>query len=282
MMEAGFHRGVPMWKYLGLEAFGSAHLSALAISPLHYQHLMSQGSRDTEATDLGSAVHTAVLEPERFDELYVTEPDPCKVAPGYEKPRATKAYKDARAALEATGRQVLKFETADRIGEMADAIRSNEHVAKLLQRAPERELTMIWDRDGRRCRGRADMLGDGVLVDLKTTRTLRFFSPFEITKLGYYRKLAWYRDGLRRLGREIKHHFLIAAESSPPYDVGVFAMDEAALEFGAIECDGLMETLLECERTNTWPGMFPTIQIGRVTDQYAADAMAAAEQEEVA
>ena len=279
MIANGLHRGVPMWQYLGLEAMGSSHLAALATSPLHYQHLLSRPERETESTNLGSAVHTAVLEPEQFDALYVTEPDPEKVAPGYEKPRATKAFKEARKALEATGRQVIKFEVADRIGEMADAVRANPLVAKLLAKAPEREITMIWDRDGRRCRGRADMLGDIVLGDLKTTRSLPRFSPFEITTFRYHLQLAHYVDGLRRLGRDIKHVYLVAVESSPPYDVAVYEMDEA-IAFGALELDELMARLLECERSNAWPGMFPTMQVGHITDRYAAEI--AVEAEEVA
>lgn len=272
MLAVGLHRGIPMHQYLGIEAMGSTHLDALAVSPLHYQYLMSQGSPSTEATELGSAVHMAVLEPDLYSQQFVVEPNPHLVAPDNVKPRATKAYREACAELEATGKTVLRMEQANQIADMADAVRRNPHVAKLLARAREREVTMIWERETKlRCRGRADILGDGVIGDLKVTRSIRYFSPFTVTKLRYHAQQAHYLDGLRRLGRDIKHSFLIAVEPTQPYDVAVFALEESALEFGAMENEFLFNRLLECELSGRWPGQFEEVQKATVTDQYAAD-----------
>ena len=270
-LSPGFHRGVPMEVYLGMDAIGSTHLSWLKISPLHYAYQLGVEREDTEATGLGTAVHTAVLEPEEFRARYVCEPDPHAIAPTNASPRATNAYKAAVKLLRASGRIVLKRETMEQIDAMADAVRSNPHIAKLLTRAPEREVTMVWERDGHLCRGRGDAIGDGVLADLKTTRSLARFSPFEFTKFGYYRQQAWYLDGAKRLGREFDHVLMPVVESTPPYDVALFAVDSDGIAFGHIECDELMEKLAECERTGHWPGMFPEIQRATVTDWYAAE-----------
>ena len=279
MIGIGIHAGVSMAEYLALDAIGSTHLSWLDVSPLYYQHMRKLNERDTESTSLGTAVHTAVLEPETFKSRYVSEPDLDEI--GGAKPRATKAYKEAVAVLEASGREVMRNDVSGKVWAMAQAVHAHPLAAKLLRIATERELTMLWDQgfgrpDGsigtRLCRGRADAIGGGVLVDLKTTRSLARFSPFELTKFAYHRQQALYRAGSAALGLKVQHVFVIAVESVAPFDVGVFEMDEDSLSVGENECTELLNRLAECEASRTWPGMFPELQKGTLTDYVIAEA----------
>ena len=112
-------------------------------------------------------------------------------------------------------------------------------------------------------------MGVGALVDIKTTRSLSTFSPFVVTRWGYYRQMGWYKDGLHRLGREVENFYFIAIESAPPYDVGVFALEPDAVEAGRLECDGLFERLEECEAKNEWPGQFPELASATIMDSVA-------------
>jgi hypothetical protein len=268
-LAPGFYAGVPLKQYLTLNALGSTELEWLNVSPLHYRYMRARtAAPDSEALARGTALHTAVLEPDLFAERYASEPDIDAI--GGAKPRATNAYKEAVAELEASGRSVLKNGIAAEIRAMAVSVLSHPHAYKVLTKSPERETTAFWERDGRLCRGRFDALGDGLLADLKTTRSLRSFSPFAITNLGYYRQAGWYVDGLRRLGRDIKHMFFVAVESVPPYDVGVFVLDAAALAAGQIECDRLLAKLASCELTGEWPGMFPDVQQAILSDAVVA------------
>jgi hypothetical protein len=278
-LPTGLHPHVPMRDYLALDAIGSSRLEWLAISPLHYQHMLTQPHEDTPATRLGTALHLAVLEPELFAATYSREPDPAVIAPNNAKPRATNAYREACAALEANGLTVLKEEEWARIDGMAAAVRTHPHAARILARATEREVTGLWDREGRLCRGRFDILGDGILADIKTTRSLRDFSPWTIAKCGYARQMAWYRAGLKRFGRDVKAVFLIAVESTAPFDCGVFVMDDVMLQIGEDECSGLIRKLEVCELTGEWPGMFPDIVQAQLTDAFAID-LAGAEVED--
>lgn len=269
----GIHPGVPMSEYLAIDAMGASRLGTLAISPKHYQHLLGEPRWETAALSLGTAVHMAALQPELFEAAYVMEPS----VEGYDKPRATKAYKEAVAALEAGGRTVLKRDVLAKVRAMAAAIHAHPVAAKLLARCPERELTMLWENEGRACRGRVDFLGNGAAGDLKTTRNLALFSPHVVTKLGYYRDAAWYRDGLRRLGRDVSLWFFIAIDSAAPYDVGVYELVPDALGFGEMHYEVLLTRLAECEASGEWPGMFPAIQMATITDA-VANAMIAEEE----
>jgi exodeoxyribonuclease VIII len=268
----GFYRDVMMAEYLKYDAMNAGQLEWLEVSPLHYRYRLGQPAEESPSLALGTALHAAVLEPDLFEKRFVLEP--LEVAAGNAKPRATKAYKDAVADIEQGGFTVLRTDVMEKVRAMALSIAAHTQVGRLLPKARERELTMLWwgwphGKTGkpRLCRGRADLLGEGWVADIKTTRSLRDFSPYEMTRDGYHRKAAWYIDGLSRLGREITRFYFIAVESAPPHDVGVFELEQAALVCGSVRNEQLMMTLAACERDDRWPGMFPGPVMATVTDR---------------
>lgn len=268
-LAPGIYPGLPMAQYLALDAIGSTQLDWLGISPLHFDYMRRHPAKQSDAFDLGAALHMAVLEPERFTHAYAIEPDPESIAPLNAKPRATKVYRDAVAAIEADGKFVLREDVAATIAAMTRAVVSNRLAARLLRLCEEREVSILWEREGHLCRGRSDMLGVDVTADLKSTRSLRDFSPWAITKYGYHVQQAHYVDGLARNDRPVRLVYLIAIESSPPYDVGVFEVPDDVLEFGRRRCEYLLEQLGKCERAGVWPGQFPTLQTAQITDAAA-------------
>ena len=263
----GLLRGVPMAGYLEINALSSSRLEWLAASPLYYRHMLTQPREETPALALGTALHMAALEPDLFATAYALEPDVAAI--GGAKPRATKEYKEAVDAIESSGRIVLKADTMETVLGMRDSILAHPHAAALLKRTPEREVSGIWKRGERLCRARFDMLGEGVIGDIKTTRNIKDFSPWTITRLGYYRRAGWYADGARRLGRTVDHFMFIAVESSAPWDVGVFALDEDMLRIGMDECEFLIKKLERCEAEAKWPGRFPDVQQAMLSDAIA-------------
>ncbi len=256
-IQLGIHQGVSQREYLATPGLGFSALQSLSISPLHYRYSMSQPGYDTDATFLGTALHAAVLQPDAFAAQYVYEPDLAELVPDAKSPRATNIYKAWVAEQAAIGRSVLKPDTGDAIRRMVDAIHGHPHAKAALAKAPEREVALIWERDGRRCRGRADALGPGVLIDVKTTRDLRSFSPWIISRMGYHRQFGWYRDGLERLGRTVDHCIVIA-------------VDPEAVAYGAESCGQLLDLLSDCERADKWPGQFPNVERGMLTDAIVA------------
>lgn len=267
----GIHRGVSMRDYLALPALSASALGWLKRSPMFYRWALGNRPADTDATFLGTAVHAAVLEPQAFASRYALEPDWQELDLSLNaKPRATKVYKEWVQAQETAGRQVLRADAAQSVEGMAAAVRSHVQARRLLDRCPEREVTLLWERDGRACKARADGLGDGVICELKTTRSLRDFSPWVLTRMGYWRSAGFYVNGCLRLGRDTRHFFFIAVENEPPFDVGVFELDPAAIRAGEIECEQLLDVLRECEQQGHWPGMFPGVQTATISDQLAA------------
>lgn len=253
--------------YQAWPAIGSGRLTDLSVSPLYYHWRLEQPDDDTEPLRRGAALHTAVLEPDLFDELYVEEPDPAKVAPDYQKPRATKAFKEAVRSLEASGRTVLRKEVLEEVRAMAAMIHGHKHAAKLLAKAEEREASIAWSHEGRLCRSRPDILGKRFVVNVKTTRSIERFSPWVISDEKYYLAAGHEVNGLIELNWPIDFYYFIAVESCPPHDVGVFHLEQSDLYCGQIQAAALINKLIECERTNTWPGQFPDVTEATISDR---------------
>jgi exodeoxyribonuclease VIII len=260
-----------MAEYLAIDALGSSRLEHLGVSPLQYKYALGQPPIDTASTRLGTALHIALLEPDLFSKAYWPEPDPASLRPDLAVPRASKEYKAAIVAIEANGFTVLKSDEWEKVNGMADSIQSHKVAAEILRQCPEREVTGLWEREGRLCRGRFDLLGKTTLADVKTTRSLSKFNPWGITGFGYHRQAGWYCDGLRRLDRSIKYAYLIAVESAAPYDVGVFQLGSELLQVGLDECRALVWKLDAAERDQVWPGQFPDVVEAMLTDQDALD-----------
>lgn len=267
----GLHLGLPMDVYSNIDAVGSTRLGWMAVSPLHYRYMCDTPHIDTAATRLGTAVHMATLEPALFGERYACEPDLEEMCPGAKSPRATSRYKDWVATQEAKGVTVLSEDDYLKVANMACAILAHPHARKVLDKGKDREVTALWEQEGRRCRGRFDVLGGGLMADIKTTRQIKDFSPWVLTRMGYYRQAGFYVGGAAQLGETVDHFFFIAVENVPPHDVGVFVLGRAELEVGRVESEALLRRVDACERRGEWPGMYPEIVQATLTDRYALD-----------
>ncbi len=201
---------------------------------------------ETDAMRLGRATHTAVFEPQLFDQEYVV----------WEYRRAGgdwEAFRNAHLT-----QTILRPEDAER----ALAIRSSVHAhptARDLLVTGEAECTVTWtDGDtGVKCKGRMDWLTDTALVDLKTTKNIeiRAFGVHAASML-YHCQLAFYDMGLRANGIE-RVAKILAVESEPPHDVAIFDLNEDALWAGEVKVREALSRVATCRKQKCWPGRYP-------------------------
>lgn len=240
--------------YHALPGVRWSHLSKIRDgSELHLREYLDRPSTpDTDSQRKGRLGHSLLFEPHRFAEDYV-------VFPGRRQGKVWEAFEEANA-----DKCILRPDDVA-LGEgMANALRSNEHSAPYL-RAGIPEGTIVWtdEATGIACKARPDWLtladtGHGiVLVDVKTARTIeeRLFG-LAANRFGYHAQLAHYRRGLRTLGVQVDRVLILAVENTPPHDVGVFILDDAALTLGdAIVTETLGRYSMAVQR-NKWPGRF--------------------------
>ena len=246
-----FTPGVDFETYRALPALNVSRLKRMGISPLHFRHA---GDERTAAKSLGTAAHAAILEPELFAAM-----------PVYEGVRRGKDW-DAFQAQHAGANILTAKEHAEAVA-MAAAVELNPAVAKLLHAKGARELTITWDRDGRPCKGRVDLITQSGaaahIVDLKTARDIdpRVFGA-QAYRLGYHVQAAWYHDAVAAYVARGKteprfhkvHYTIIAIESSPPYDCIPFRVPPEIIDVGRAEYEEHLARLAVCEQTGRWPG----------------------------
>jgi hypothetical protein len=115
----------------------------------------------SEAMDIGTALHLAVLEPDRLAARVA-------LCPGDDW--RTKAAREAREQAQASGLISLLGKHIDLVYALRKALLANEFVAHMLDGA-QTEVSYFWDDEGIPCKARADIITrDGLAIgDLKSS-----------------------------------------------------------------------------------------------------------------
>jgi hypothetical protein len=251
--------------YIKIEAVSASQLNKIAVSPRHYRRGVAQ---DTASLHMGRAAHTAVLEPDRFLLEYAMWPDSHGRRYGKKWDEFQTAFQTALGQHRSTIREKDYLHAL----KIRDAVREHPVASPLLRKgAPEETILWTHPRTGLPCKSRLDWVSTGVLVDLKTTRdpSPRAFASSAV-RYGYHRQLAFYADALATTGQTpaVK---IIAAQNVEPFDVVVYAVPPSVLVEGARQNDDLIDVLIKCRESNTWPGVEEEREIDLVLPAWALE-----------
>lgn len=230
-----------------LDAVHYSRLKKMRFSAAHY---LEHEENPTPSKGKGSALHSVLLGGKRV----VVYED------GARNPKFAK-YQEFMAANE--GALILSpKESSDVLG-MRKSIEAHPLAMRLLDGV--RETLIEWEFAGRRCAGTPDVVHPRlagyrgkVIVELKTSKTASPWGfPWECKRYGYYGQCDWYGCGAERTmsypGGEVSDHFIVTVESTKPYPVTIFRVDERALSAARLEWRGWMDQLLACERDGRFP-----------------------------
>lgn len=212
-------------------ALSSSGLKRVVRSIDHYIE-QRRNPKVSTAFDVGSAVHDLVLEGgANFGELFVMRPDDDR---GNFRKAEGRAW---RVEQLAAGKRIIDAEQSEAIEACTDAIFAHPEAMALLSDG-EAECSYFWEEvvNGVAipCRVRVDLYRPGILVDLKTGRDA---SPEKFgaatANYGYDSSLALYCRGVEVVtGRAPEAVRIIMAETSAPYGVAVYDIDEQWLARG--------------------------------------------------
>jgi len=212
--------------YHAHEAVGSSLLKSIHLKSV--LHAVSKEFTVSEAMNLGSAVHSLVLEPEVFHDDFA-------VAPKVD--RRTKLGKAEYAEfLENVGNKtVISADTLNTAEEMTFSIR-NHPIANSILSNGQAELSFFTNdsETGLQLKCRPDYVNAGALIDLKTTRDASYESfSKQCGSLGYIIQCAYYLDVYNQANEtKLKDFFIVAIENTAPYAVACYKIDELQLDAG--------------------------------------------------
>lgn len=234
--------GMPNDIYHAHPAISKSGLDLIHRSPAHYQY--SAKREGTRAMEIGTAIHCAILEPERFANEYVLLRDV--------KDRRASEYKKAKEVH--GGEYVLTGKEADNVAGMQESVRSQY---ALPSGRCEVSLFAVCERTGEQVKARFDLLtDDGHAVDLKKTQdSSRDAFSKSIYNYRYHVQEAFYRYVYALVaGRKLESFTFLAVEELPPHIAMPYTVGEESRDIGHNEMLDDLDRYADCVKVNDWPG----------------------------
>lgn len=262
---------VPYADYAAIPAHSISMLKVLGISPKHYRYAKAH-PKTSPALTLGTAAHTAVLEPERFERDFAIWTR--KTDSGRNAPRTGKIWDEFLEAAASENKTVLTGDEEATARTIQAAVRGNPDVMRYLE-SGDPEISMAWTTSVIRaigppevfnCKGRADWYthvdGKPCLVGLKTARDHRhFIFGSAAARLGYHLQWAFYFDGYATITGNEPRMVEIVVESGGPHDSVVYAIPDEIIQQGREEYTTLLRLYAQCNESGEWPGVYQGEQI---------------------
>lgn len=247
-LEPGVYLDVPFSEYLQANALSNSFLCGFERSP-GYAKWAADAPYDDDAesaTDLGTLVHTMVLEPESLPDRYLVMPK-LRLATneGREKDAEYEAQALAADLIPVSRDEFRKAQL------MADSMLAHPDMRMWLRAASGySEATILWHdtKTGLLCKARCDRLifvpGGVVIFDVKTIARIEKLNRWYVQDYGYDRQRAHYVEAAESLGRgnvwfyfgfvssslSIKRYPVRYVELSPDLVTGGYQRQRARLE----------------------------------------------------
>lgn len=247
-MKPGIYPDLPAEEYHAAEGVGSSRLRRILRSAAHLKKAPAKPS--TPDQEQGTLIHTAVLEPEHFENRVVV----CSTR------RGTKAWKEAEETAVEKGAVVAKPDMVETALAVRDAVHAKPEINRIIT-APgamiEHSAFAVEPNTDVLCKVRPDLVS-AVMIDVKSTRDASWagFSK-SIGQYRYHFQAAMYLDIWRHAAtKEVcpDVFMFLALEKEPPYESALYELDTPSYIEGEIQYRSALEQYALCLEQDAWPG----------------------------
>ena len=241
----GIYAGVSNQDYHSSPGISKSGLDLINKSPAHYQFATPR--KPSAAMHIGTAVHTAILEPELFKRDYM-------LLENIDDKRKSE-YKEA---VKQFGKEnVLIKQEASMIKGIQESINANPAASNLLNQEGYAELSFFaTDENGILLKCRFDFLTEsGLAIDLKTTQDA---SPYGFSKstneYRYHVQHAFYNHVYMLVtGNPLLSFVFLATEKESPFFNKPYTLTRESLEIGNYYMRKNLSAYTESAKTGHWP-----------------------------
>lgn len=234
--------------YHEFDAISSSAMKEALISPAHYKSYLEEPREPTDAMEIGTIIHSAIL-----------EQDYSKYLKGPCDDKRLKAWKEFEAANENSDKILLKPKDHATIKKMFEVFFNHPVAGKIVTGGkPEVSFFAEDEKTGLKIKGRIDYLvqnsNGNFLVDYKSTRCARA-SEFrkEIFNYRYDLSLAHYKDMAEKAYNiKIDDVFLAAQEKTGPCALKIYRLSDSALLQGLNDRDKALYTIKQAKDLGKW------------------------------
>lgn len=268
--KPGLYRDVPNEAYHNGPGVSKSGLWTISEkSPAHFKFPAPREEMTTQTQynfDVGTATHTAILEPHNLEKTIVRGPG---------DKRGNK-WSDLKAAADAANQILLVDRDYDAMLAMRDAVHANAQLNAIITGGKDEdriiEGSAYWydEATGVLCRCRPDLYRRDlkIVIDLKTSVTA---APDEfaraVTRFGYHAQEAFYSDGMNQIGEAVEGFAFVVLEKSQgtpvfksPYASAVYELPPSIVEDGRLIMRQALDRFAECVKTDKWPSYGDGIQ----------------------
>jgi len=251
-------------------------------SPKHFQHKYLNPHyvkpEPSTAMEFGTALHTALLEPQEFYNRIAVKPEE-KIVIGkplrlkdvgkerfeadkkrIENARVTKEAAEIAFELESKGKIILTAAEKKKLDAMCEAVYSDVYAKELLVGARyERSIFWIDPETQLLCKARPDIWHDQFIVDYKSCDDASEKAFWWAAKSGgYYLQFAMMNQAIKNvLGYDMRDFIFLAQEKAEPFLPAVFQLADESLDKGVQEFRELLTQLKDCMDKNQFSGYEP-------------------------
>ena len=209
-------------------------LSQFKKSPNHLLAYWNNEFKTTDAMQFGSLVHKLILQPDTFgDDFAVFEG----------ARRAGKAWQEFSQTNQ--DKTIIKQSELDAANNILNNAMKHDIVKTMLENATAKELELNWKHKEVNFKGFADIIttfeGKQCVVDIKTTTDAGKRFERDLYYNDYKMQLAMYQD---QFGKDCEA-YIIAIETTTPFNVQVYKLDDSLLFKGWMDYDYLTEKFKE-------------------------------------
>lgn len=223
----------------------------------------------SEAMELGSAVHIALLQPEDFDSMIFVSDAPVNERTGKPYGRDTKAFGDWEMAIkqEHGDKILISTEQADFIDRMVRSVKQLD-AWRLLRACDMKEIPLYGQIAGVQVRGRPDAVCSKkyapVIIDLKTSKSAsRSWFEKSIADFDYGFQAAGYAMLAAQNGIDCRHYLFIVVENQRPFGSACFRLNDEVISWYRPKVEAAARLYEECVQTDSWPAYpYETQEIG--------------------
>lgn len=260
-MKPGIYFNLSNEDYHASEGVSKSGLWTLQTkSPAHYRY---EERVEKNHLDLGDATHTAILEPNTFEDRVVRGPDD----------RRGNKWKDLLAVCRIDGKTLLTSTDYDSVLAVRDAVHADPWVNSIITGGKplvEPSGYAIDEVTGELIRVRPDLYREdlGIILDLKTSVKAHpdaFTSA--VVNYGYHAQEAFYSDVWRGLGKPVEGWAFLVVEKfgqgvpfRAPFAHAVYELPPSIVEEGRSLMRAALDTYHDCRKKNEWPAYGEGVQ----------------------
>jgi len=249
---------MPNKDYHAMDRLSRSDLLRIHRSPLAYRH-HKENPLDEKAKPLviGTAFHTAVLEPDDFAKNYEMLPEEIEG-----KGPRTAHYKEALEKMrwERPNRKWLPPDDYELVLRLAESALSHPVLRECLAKPHKVEGTAKFSVWRCRCKCRPDLtiFRGGRKVDVLDLKSCQDASPDGFAKAaanwGYDVQAEFYRKGLEANGLTVGKFIFLAVEKTAPYLSGAHVLHSDDLTTARSIIREACATYVDCKTRDVWPG----------------------------